>query len=76
VTARKTIPGYHYASSIDGQLAIESDAPCPGAVTLTWKPQAYPGKNAEAVIPQDLFAEAATKYVTEMLEHRTTKKAS
>lgn len=73
---RKPIVGYHYAASADGQLAIEADAPCEGAVTVTWKPQAYPGKNAEAVIPQDLFAEVATKYVTEMLENRPTKKAS
>jgi len=76
VTARKTLPGYHYSASADGAFAIEADAPCPGAVTVTWKPSAYPGKNAEAVIPQDLFAEVATKYVTEMLENRTTKKAS
>lgn len=57
--------GYHYAGTVDGALAVEVDIPCEGSVTLTWKPQEYPGKSGSMELPQDLFLAVVNAYIAE-----------
>jgi hypothetical protein len=59
------IAGYHYAQSADGAFAVELDVPCEGVVTITWRPNDYPGKSATIQMPYDLFAKTIRSYASE-----------
>lgn len=47
--------GYHFAQSVDGAFVAQIDEPEEGCVTLTWRPNEFPGKGGEWVIPRSLF---------------------
>jgi hypothetical protein len=59
------IEGYHFTQTEDGAFAIEVDNPCEGIVTLTWKPQEYPGKPTTIELPAALFLPSVQSYLRE-----------